>query len=126
MSEALSYAVSIHPYFQIREGNLDAFKALMPAFIQKTATEPGCLYYDFTLNGNIAFCREAYIGAEGLLAHVENVSEQLGKFLELADLIRLEVHGPAEEIEKLRTPLGALNPDFFIRETGLKNPLGSN
>jgi hypothetical protein len=124
MSEALSHAVSLHPYFKIREGNLEAFTALMPDFVEKTSTEPACLYYDFTGNGDMAFCREAYIGAEGVLAHLGNVGELLGKFLELADLARLEVHGPAAEIEKLRAPLADLNPDFFIRETGLVNPLG--
>jgi hypothetical protein len=124
MSEALSHAVSLHPYFKIREGNLEAFTALMPDFVEKTSTEPACLYYDFTRNGDMAFCREAYIGAEGVLAHLGNVGELLGKFLELADLARLEVHGPAAEIEKLRAPLADLNPDFFIRETGLVNPLG--
>jgi hypothetical protein len=124
MSEALSHAVSLHPYFKIREGNLEAFTALMPDFVEKTSTEPACLYYDFTRNGDMAFCREAYIGAEGVLAHLGNVGELLGKFLELADLTRLEVHGPAAEIEKLRAPLADLNPDFYIRETGLVNPLG--
>jgi len=116
----LSHAVSLHPYFEIREGNLDAFTALMPKFVEATSKEPACVYYDFSRNGNTAFCREAYVGAEGVLAHLENVGELLGKFLELAELARLEVHGPAGEIEKLREPLAALNPDFFIRETGLE------
>ena len=120
----LSHAVSIHPYFEIREGNLEAFKALMPAFVAKTSAEPGCVYYDFSRNGNTAFCREAYIGAEGLLAHLDNVGELLGKFLELSDLSRLEIHGPAEEIEKLREPLAGLKPTFFVRETGLEAPRG--
>lgn len=124
MSVALSHAVSLHPYFKIREGNLEAFTALMPAFVEITATEPACLYYDFSLNGDTAFCREAYIGAEGVLVHLGNVGELLGKFLELSDLTRLEVHGPAAEIEKLRAPLADLNPDFFIRQTGLVKPLG--
>ena len=120
----LSHAVSIHPYFEIREGNMEAFTALMPAFVGKTSAEPGCLYYDFSRNGNTAFCREAYIGAEGVLAHLENVGELLGKFLELSDLTRLEFHGPAEEIDKLREPLAGLNPVFFVRETGVESPLG--
>jgi len=72
----------------------------------------------------MAFCREAYIGAEGVLAHLGNVGELLGKFLELAELARLEVHGPATELEKLRAPLADLNPDFYLRETGLVNALG--
>jgi hypothetical protein len=117
----LSNAVSLHPYFQIREGNLDAFLAIMPKFVEATATEPGCVYYDFSRNGDIAFCREAYVGAEGILAHLENVGELLGKFLELSDLIRLEVHGSQAEIDKLREPMASLNPDFFIRETGLED-----
>ena len=118
----LSHAVSLHPYFQIREGNLDAFLALMPQFVEKTSTEPACVYYDFMRNGNVASCREAYVGAEGVLAHLGNVGELLGKFLELSDLIRLEVHGPIEELDKLRGPLAEMKPDFYIWETGVEIP----
>ncbi len=120
-----SHAVSLHPYFKIQEGKTEEFTALMPAFIEKTATESACVYYDFFRDGNTAYCREAYVGAEGILAHLENVGELLAKFLELSELIRLEVHGPAEEIEKLRGPLAELKPDFFIREAGLENPAGA-
>ena len=119
MLQALSNAVSLHPYFKIREGNLESFTKLMPAFIEKTSSEQACLYYDFTRNNDVAFCREAYVGAKGVLAHLENVGDLLEKFLELSDLIRLEIHGPSEEIEKLRAPLADLNPDFFIREIGM-------
>jgi hypothetical protein len=118
----LSRAVSLHPYFQIREGNLEAFLELMPKFVEQTGNEPACIYYDFTRNGNAAFCREAYEGAAGILAHLENVGVLLGEFLELADLVRLEVHGPEAEIDKLREPLAHLNPDFYIWETGLEIP----
>ena len=118
----LSHAVSLHPYFQIREGNQEAFLALMPQFVEKTSMEPACVYYDFMRNGNIASCREAYVGAEGVLAHLANVGELLGKFLELADLIRLEVQGPVEEIDKLREPLAEMKPDFYIWETGVEIP----
>ena len=118
----ISEAVSLHPYFQIREGNLDAFLSLMPKFVEKTSTEPGCIYYDFSRNGNTAFCREAYMGAEGILAHLENVGDLIAQFLELSDLVRLEVHGPEAQIDKLREPMAALNPDFYIWETGLEIP----
>lgn len=122
---ALSKAVSIHPYFEIREGEVDAFVALMTDFVERTVKEPGCLYYDFSRNGTTAFCREAYIGAEGLLAHLENVSDLLAKFLELSELSRLEIHGPAEELDKLREPLAELKPAFFVHQTGVEAPLGS-
>lgn len=120
----LSEAVSIHPYFEIHEGMVEEFIALMPEFVKKTSEEEGCLYYDFSRNGNIAFCREAYIGAESILTHLDNVEDLLAQFLEMSELIRLEIHGPAEELEQLREPLAHLDPDFYEMDAGVAEPLG--
>ena len=106
-------AVSIHPYFKIHPGQLDAVKAALPGFIQKTSTEPGNLYYGFSLNGDELFCREAYTDAAGLLTHIENIGPELAHLLSLTDVIRVEVHGPAAELEKLRGPLAGLKPVWF-------------
>jgi quinol monooxygenase YgiN len=111
--------VSLHPYFQVHAGKLDAAKALLPAFVEKTSSEPKCRYYEFTINSDIVFCREAYADAEGTLAHLENVGALLGEMLKVADLIRLEVHGPAAELDKLKAPLASLQPAWFAYETGL-------
>ncbi len=113
-------SVSIHPYFKVRAGHLDAVKALMREFVGKTATEEKVLYYEFTLNGDEVFCREAYVGAEGVLEHLTNVGALLDRMLTLSDLTRLEIHGPAEELAKLRSPLGHLNPAWFTYEWGVK------
>ncbi|MEO0447230.1 MAG: antibiotic biosynthesis monooxygenase, partial [Verrucomicrobiota bacterium] len=49
--------VSIHPYFRVHEGKLDAFRALLPKFVEKTSSEPACHFYDFTIqNEEIIFC----------------------------------------------------------------------
>jgi hypothetical protein len=32
----------------------------------------------------------------------------------MAELIRIEVHGPAAELEKLKAPLAHLNPTWFV------------
>jgi hypothetical protein len=112
-------AVSIHPYFKVHPGKLDAARALLPRFIETTKTEPKCLYYEFTLNGDVVFCREGYIGAEGALAHLANVGGILGEMLQISDLVRLEIHGPAEELEKLKEPLAAHKPDWFVYQSGL-------
>ena len=37
----------------------------------------------------------------------------LGAALNLAELVRIEVHGPAEELAKLKIPLEQLNPAWF-------------
>lgn len=108
------------PYFEVQAEHLAAFKALGATFVEKTRQEPGCLHYAFSFNGNIAHCREGYRDAESLLAHLENVAAPLAEALKLAKIIRLEVHAPAVEIEKLKQPLAALNPDFFVLEPGLR------
>ncbi|MDQ3315351.1 MAG: hypothetical protein M3505_12130 [Verrucomicrobiota bacterium] len=94
--------VSLHPYFKAHPGKLESMKAGLLAFCDKTATEEGNLFYDFPINGDEIFCREGYEGAEALLRHLQNVGALLGEALKIADLIRLEVHGPAAELEKLR------------------------
>ena len=114
-----SNVVSIHPYFKTHPGKLEDAKALLPEFVKISATEPKNLYYDFTVNDDVIFCREAYIGAEGAQAHLANVGELLNELLTLADLIRLEIHGPGEELEKLKDSLAGLNPAYFVHECGV-------
>ncbi len=112
--------VSIHPYFKVHPGQLENFKAAMPAFVKVTTGETANLYYEFTINGDEVFCREAYEGAEGVLTHLANVGELLGEALKISDLIRLEIHGPAQELDKLRGPLAHLEPAWFVSECGVK------
>jgi quinol monooxygenase YgiN len=110
--------VSFHPYFKVHPGKLEAFKAAFPAFIEKTKTEKKNLFYDFTINGDEVLCREGYTDAEGLLAHLANVDALLKEAFKIADLTRLEVHGPARELDKLRKPLAELKPAWFVKAEG--------
>ena len=111
--------VSIHPYFKVHPGKLQAFKAGLPAFVEKTKNEKKNLFYDFTINGDEVLCREGYTDAEGVLTHLANVDALLKEAFKISDLIRLEVHGPAEELEKLKGPLAHLKPAWFARECGI-------
>ena len=113
-------AVSLHPYFKVRPGKLEQARALLPEFTAKTAGETACLYYEFTSNGDLFFCREAYADAESALAHLNNVGDLLLQLLDIADLERLEVHGPADELEKLKAPMEAYQPAWFVVECGVK------
>jgi len=117
---SIEQSVSLHPYFKVHAGQLDAAKALLREFVAKTATEEKVLYYEFTLNGDEVFCREAYAGAEGVLAHLTNVGAELDRMLTLSSLTRLEIHGPAAELEKLKGPLGGLKPAWFTYECGVQ------
>ena len=109
----LSGFVSLHPYFKVPPEKLELLKGILPEFIAKTRKETGNIFYEFTVNGDEVFCREGYLNAEALLAHLENVSAMLEVAMKMADLIRIEVHGPAAELEKLKGPLAHLNPAWF-------------
>ena len=111
---------TIVPYFSVPEENLGDFKALCEEFVAQTATEPGCLYYGFSFDGNQAHCREGYRDAAGLLAHLDNVDALLKRALKISKITRLEVHGRESELAKLRAPLAALKPQFFVLEYGFR------
>jgi hypothetical protein len=108
------------PYFEIQEGQLDAFKALARKLVARTRTEPGCMHYAYSFHGNVAHCREGYVDAAALLAHRENVAELLGQALKIAKIVRFEVHAPQAEIDKLRGPMASRNPQFFALEEGFR------
>lgn len=108
------------PYFEIQDDKLQEFKALGPRFVAKTQTESGCVHYCFSFNGSIAHCREGYEDANAVLAHLQNVGELLGEALKIAKIVRLEVHGPAAELDKLREPMKSLGPQFFALESGIR------
>jgi len=112
-------AVSIHPYFKIQEGQMDACKSFLTQFCEKVANEEMCLYYNFTFKGDELCCREAYHDADGVQAHLENCGPLLGEFLKIADLTRIELHGPADELEKLKPAFADFDPDYYICECGI-------
>ena len=68
--------------------------------------------------------RSRDIGGEdlgkGLLAHADNVGPLFEDALKIAEITRLAVHGPEEELAKLREPLAKLKPQFFILEYGFR------
>jgi hypothetical protein len=49
---ALSTFVSLHPYFKVHAGRLEAVKAAFPQFVDKTATEKKNLFYGFSVSGD--------------------------------------------------------------------------
>lgn len=111
---------TIVPYFKAHPGKLAEFKQLCEEFVEKTSQETDCLYYGFSFHGDTAHCREGYLNAEAALAHLDSIGDILERALQIADLIRLEIHGPEQELAKLREPLAALDPEFYTLEFGFR------
>jgi hypothetical protein len=99
---------------------MNEFQALCERFMAAVAAEPKCLYFGMSFNGEEAFCREAYDGADGVLEHVANVAPLLAEAMQLAQITRIEVHGAEEELSKLREPLSAFNPTYFRLLYGIR------
>lgn len=116
----LSNAVSIHPYFKINEGKVEEFKKLISQFVTATSQEETCLYYDFSISDSVAFCREAYVDAAAVLVHLENVGGLIEQSGSISEMIKLEMHGPAAELDKLRGPLAELPIVFFPHVEGIE------
>ena len=108
------------PYFKANAGKLDAFKALCERFVAKSSNEAKCLYYGFSFDGDQIHCREGYVDAEGVLTHLDNVGSLLAEALSISELTRLEIHGPEQELAKLRDPLAQFQPQFFVLEYGFR------
>jgi quinol monooxygenase YgiN len=108
------------PYFKIHPGKVQEFRALVERFVAATKEEPACLYYGYSFDGDTAHCREGYRDAEGLLAHAKNVGPLLEELVKIADVVRFEVHGPEEELAKLRGPFADLKLQYFRLEYGFR------
>lgn len=113
-------AVSVHPYWKVSEGKMDQFKDLCQRLIAAVGAEAKCLYYGFSFNGDEVFCREAYDSADGVLQHLANIGPLLKDSMEIAEITRLEVHGPEEELSKLKQPLSAFSPHYFTLLYGVR------
>ena len=112
--------VTIAPYFQIKPGQADAFRELTSRFIARAETEEKILYYGFSYNGDQAHCREGYADAEGALHHLQNVGALIEESGQYADIVRLEVHGIAAELDQLRDPLKDMPVEWFTLESGFR------
>ena len=116
-------AVTIHPYFQVSDDKLHAFKRLAEDLIEITRGEMGCLFYGFTYAEGEAHCREGYKDADSLVSHLDNVRDLLIRLESISELARVEVHGPQDEIDKLREwPLiKKFSPKYYVLEGGFRN-----
>ena len=114
----------LYPYFAMKKPEVfkKIWKDAYPA-TKAAANEEKSHQYAFSFEGNeVASCRESYGDAAGILTHLANVDTPLKAVLDgPAELMRLEVHGPKEENDKLKEALGPLGCVFYDTEWGFRN-----
>jgi len=112
--------VTIQPTFCIKDWAAAA--PIMEDFTARTASETGCVYYGWTKREGKLFCREAYVDAAGIAAHLENVGPCIGMLLDekVATLDSIQLHGPAQELEKMKAGMDALGTTYWPIHSGFQ------
>merc|ERR1711879_283830 len=125
-------ACSIAPYFKIKDGKHDAFKAVVTKIVNRCKNpKSGCneerqlnYCWSFSECGQFAFCRETYASAQGFLNHMANVNDFMEDLTKTyADVERVEIHATAGDVEflKQQDSLKPLPISYYIlSEDGLR------
>jgi quinol monooxygenase YgiN len=98
----------------IRDGQLDALKALMNEMVEATrANEPGTLHYEWFVSEDGSKCHiyERYVDSAAVMVHMGTFGQHYAKrFMALLQPTRITVYGPADEaVRKTMAPLGAVH-----------------
>jgi quinol monooxygenase YgiN len=92
---------TVYPTMTVFDG-AKVERDLIPALIEGTKSETGCVFYGFTLNkeDNVLICREAYVDGEAVSTHIGNAVKALGPAI-VGGLIKMEsviITGPADQL----------------------------
>ena len=105
--------VTLGAYFKVKPSKLEAFEKLADQFVEATSRESGMRFYGWSFEGDEAHCRQGYLDAEGLLEHAANVAHLFQAALQIADCTKMGIHGPEEELAKLRGPVKGFKEEMM-------------
>ena len=111
---------TIAPYFKVQDGKLDVFKELCERFVETTRASP-----DVCITVSVLAPISPTVGRVTKTPtpywHTFRTSGALLEEMpQSAEIVKLQIHGPEEELAKLREPLSELNPEFFTLEYGFR------
>ena len=114
--------LTVTAFFTVKPGQQAVFEQLADRFVQETRKESGMLAYGWFFKADEAHCRQRYQNAEGFLEHVGNVIPLFQEALTISDCTRLAIHGPEDELAKLREPLKEIDLlQYFILRDSFRN-----
>merc|ERR1719482_2032539 len=104
-------SVSMITYYEVRD--MDTFANLTVEIAEAKKTEPSVIACSFSFNGNQVMCKEAYESADAAKTHLEQSALLAKRAAESADILKVEVMGPEEQLEKLREAFNDVNVMFW-------------
>ncbi len=115
------HIISLIGYFTIPAENASTFRKNCEKMVALRDKEPGHLAsaYSFDDNGG-AVSREDYVSADAVIEHMRIGAHVFESTKALVEITGVEVHGPRDELEKLRGTLEPMQPRFFVTEYGFR------
>lgn len=104
---------TVDAYFSVKPEQKEAFDKIVDHFVRKTQKENGIRFYGWSTNGEEVHCRQGYLDAAGFLEHVGNVRHIFEEAVTIGECSRLAIHGPKEELDKLREPMAEIPIQYF-------------
>uniref|UniRef100_A0A7S0G4T4 Uncharacterized protein n=1 Tax=Rhodosorus marinus TaxID=101924 RepID=A0A7S0G4T4_9RHOD len=111
--------IMVDGYFRAKDGKEVESKKKIPQFLNEGKQHPHLKSYTFArrADGTVHWTERAE-SAEEYLAHLETIAGYIDESFELQDFERIEVAGPASEIEKLKTNKYLSGAVFYETEEG--------
>jgi quinol monooxygenase YgiN len=115
MSEAVSWVLEL----AVKDGQLDAFKALAQEMSEATqADEPGATHYEWFIDddGKNIHIFERYVDSAATMVHLGNFGAKFAeRFMACVDPTRFMVYGdPSAEVRGAVAGLGAAHMTQFV------------
>mmetsp|Transcript_159670 Transcript_159670/g.291372 ORF Transcript_159670/g.291372 Transcript_159670/m.291372 type:complete len:594 (+) Transcript_159670:96-1877(+) len=110
--------VTLFSYYDYADGNRSHVEAIMAGVITLTKEEPGNLFYGWAHRDTGYVIKDCYVNAQAYLDHVLNMQQLRQNAAKVYSLTKVEVHGPAKELEKLKTVLSASTTTYWAAEQG--------
>jgi len=106
------------PHYTIKDWG--ETRPLMQSILNKSSAEPGCTYFGWAKAGEKLHSKESFVDGAALQAHVEGVRPLIDAMVNsnAVTLDRMELTGPKAELEKVKTLVADLKPDFLEIEDG--------
>jgi quinol monooxygenase YgiN len=104
---------SVDAYFTVKPEKKEAFNDVVDRFVTETKKESGIRYYGWSAREDEIHCRQGYLNADGFLEHAANVRHIFEEAMTISDCTRLAIHGPEEELEKLKGPMEGIPLQYF-------------
>jgi quinol monooxygenase YgiN len=97
----------------IKDGQLDAFRAVMTEMVTSTKQEPGTLVYEWylTTDGKTCHINERFHDSAAHAAHGEGFKKFAERFLACVEVVSMTVYGNPEEAARAR--LARLEPTYI-------------